>query len=563
MRLFLVYYLIISIKLFKLFNLEPLVGNILIKNVCVSFRIGSNFPKVSIPDAVNRNLPDELKRLLDTSLPKEIDNIRNEIKEKQLLHIAVKRDYLTVLRYLLEYSNIEVVESLDSAKRTALHLAVEENKLSCCEAIVTKFPASMSFPDKFGNTPFHLIAKVGYLSACQKVLERDTSKYLNQTNKKDETPLHIAALENRKDILQLFLQYGADPKRKTNSSFTPLHYACDNGHAECVSVLVNSIKNEEDRKKLVNAQTKSKFTPLILASKNGYTKCCVEMDQADPNMTDNTGKTALHYAAQEGNLEIVHHLLDIGAKLDIADKNDQTALYDAACGPNEEVLDKMLNLSENIDDLTAKKLLRVACKKNNGGSLGVLLEKESVKKLINDAPDGNTLLHISLQKVNYKISKLLLDNGARKDIMDKKTYDYPLHVAAAQEKLNIMCQEDERLLICKLIMQDSHDFVHNANKAGETPLHLAAKSGNCEMIRSLLKKGARLMKKNGRSYTAIHVAAENGQAEALKKLLKVNISKLKEIETMKPHQLHLAASNGHLDCCKIIVQEFRVSGTVK
>lgn len=53
----------------------------------------------------------------------------------------------------------------------------------------------------------------------------------------NQTPLHLAASLNRKDIAQLLIGYGADTSKKNNKNQTPLDIAKYKGHVEMFALL--------------------------------------------------------------------------------------------------------------------------------------------------------------------------------------------------------------------------------------------------------------------------------------------------------------------------------------
>ena len=488
-------------------------------------------------------------------------DIRNEIESNLLLHVAVENTSASILLLLLKClsNNSEIIAKKDHLGKSALHLAVQQKKLGCCTAIIQQCPNSLMIKDKDGNTPMHYIAKIGFLGACQEAVKYGSVKHLSEINTKNEMPIHIASRENHKAILELLLKKEVKPDPKARMNYTPLHYACENGSPECVKLIVDSVSDPTKKSELINAKTKSKSTPLIIAANKGFRSCCLQLEGADLDIKDNTGSTALHYAALKGYLSIVQWLLEQDARVDIANNNHQTALYSSACGPNEDCLRLLLEKVGEVDDTTAQKLLHVATKKNHDGGLRVLLDHPQFASFINHAPDGgNTLLHTSLKKGNFNIAKLLLERGARKDVCNDAG-EYPLHLAAEQMKVKSRIADEDRRQVCKHILTNSHPLVHKVNKHNESPLHLAAKSGNVEMLRSLLKKGSKILGKDKRGYTPIHVAAENGHAETLKRLIKDLASyNKKDLAEIKPHPLHVAAQKGNQNCCEVIISELKV-----
>ena len=54
----------------------------------------------------------------------------------------------------------------------------------------------------------------------------------------DATPMHLAALEGRSDVVGLLAAAGADVNAKDNDNDRPIHNAARRGHADTVAPLV-------------------------------------------------------------------------------------------------------------------------------------------------------------------------------------------------------------------------------------------------------------------------------------------------------------------------------------
>ncbi|MHC4660255.1 MAG: ankyrin repeat domain-containing protein [Planctomycetota bacterium] len=79
------------------------------------------------------------------------------------------------------------------------------------------------------------------------------------------TPLHLATLCNRTDIIEILLKKGVNMDSKTEFSGSPLHYAVERGNLEMVRFLLSSGANINCRKKMGIIGEKDKFamwTPL-------------------------------------------------------------------------------------------------------------------------------------------------------------------------------------------------------------------------------------------------------------------------------------------------------------
>lgn len=123
---------------------------------------------------------------------------------------------------------------------------------------------------------------------------------------------------------------------KNENGHAPLTLACYNGNYDVVVFLVN---------KLDSIDFKSDYgSPLMAAVVKGETKIVsllVESD-ADVNMTDKNGTTALHYAVMFRNYDIIKLLLDVNADFNLKDNRNQSAL-DYALIFNDQTIINLLN----------------------------------------------------------------------------------------------------------------------------------------------------------------------------------------------------------------------------
>ena len=112
----------------------------------------------------------------------------------------------------------------------------------------------------------------------------------------------------------------ADAQKKLNRE---LFAAARSGKADLIE---NLVKEGAD----VNAPTSQGTTPLVVAAKLGRTdavKALLESG-ADPNIGDKFGRMPLHWGL--GQKETVEHLLNKGADVDATGKEGATALHVAA-----------------------------------------------------------------------------------------------------------------------------------------------------------------------------------------------------------------------------------------
>ncbi|SHH43395.1 ankyrin repeat domain-containing protein [Winogradskyella jejuensis] len=124
------------------------------------------------------------------------------------------------------------------------------------------------------------------------------------------------------------------------TGYTPLVLACYYGHENIVEFLVDKVKSLNDKT--------SYGSPLMAATVKGYDNIVdiLLANKVDPNITDEQGVTAAHYAVLFKNYDIVEKLVNANADFTIKNNVDKSAL-DYALSHNDEKLNKLLNLQKS------------------------------------------------------------------------------------------------------------------------------------------------------------------------------------------------------------------------
>ena len=123
---------------------------------------------------------------------------------------------------------------------------------------------------------------------------------VDQRANNGDTALMIAAYKGNREAVQALLAKGANVNR---SGWTALHYAAAAGDNEIVQMLV-------DKRADLNAKSPNNTTPIMMAARGGHiltVKLLLDAG-ADATLKNDAGMTAIDFAEQNGNQDIVDGL---------------------------------------------------------------------------------------------------------------------------------------------------------------------------------------------------------------------------------------------------------------
>lgn len=219
------------------------------------------------------------------------------------------------------------------------------------------------------------------------------------------------------------------------------------------------------------------------------------------NDQDNNGNTLLHLAAQHGYSDLIKWLLDKCAGTISANAQNNfglSPLHMAVIGCHFKITEKLLSVLDaddvNIRDASGEHVLHKAARNDDGSIFELLLGVNGI--VLNASDDsGRNCFHHAAVNGNIKALQKLFSNG----IDNKKIRDND-----GKTCLHLAAQADGPDVISFLLKNDSEIDVNAADINGNTPLHLAAKSGNHNAAKALLASGRVQIKcRNNDGFTAL------------------------------------------------------------
>ncbi len=149
---------------------------------------------------------------------------------------------------------------------------------------------------------------------------------INAAGPDGRTALMTAAAGGRPELVTALLARGAHADARNRRGGTALMYAATAGDADSARLLL-------DHGAQVNAAAQNGWTALMLATARGFDPVVrlLLAHGADPDVPDIYGTTPLIRAAQEQRLTVARRLLEDGhARTDARDESGATALHHAA-----------------------------------------------------------------------------------------------------------------------------------------------------------------------------------------------------------------------------------------
>ncbi|WP_265017172.1 ankyrin repeat domain-containing protein [Wolbachia endosymbiont (group B) of Endotricha flammealis] len=404
------------------------------------------------------------------------------------IHIAAEKNYKDIIEFLLgkEVS----VDDTSNYGWTPLHYTASKGCLEVAKFLIDK-GASVNAQNVYGREPIHIAAEHDNKNIIELLLNKGVS--VNEVDKDGWMSLHWASWNGHLNIIEYLVGKGANVNAKDRNGKTPLDLARDKGYNNVVEYLqqtqlgldrqlltavqggnLNEVKDFVVRGASLDTQDSNNgWTPIIYAaqgSKWDAVKFLIAQGAKFNNEITYQG-TPLHFAAQEGNSNMVQFLLDKGANIEAQDAYNRKPLHIAVDVNRLNVVNLLLDRGANLKatDMYGKTSLDLAIQKGYEDIVEVLKQKQLNldKELLIAAEKGD------LEKVRESIRR-----GANVNIQDRQGWT-PLFWAIQKNNFNII----------ELLLDNSADIKVKDNE-GWTPLHWAVQLGSLNVVKYFVEKGA-------------------------------------------------------------------------
>jgi len=424
-----------------------------------------------------------------------------------LIHLAVDSDSLECVEYCLSLGN-----SVDTRSKTGelpLHRAIWRKHQTIIDYLLSKGANKNERVVSTLDTPFILAAKTGQLTVMKKLKELDAD--LSLTNARGCSALHCAAEGGDLQVLNSCLEWGLEVKNCDIDGKTLLHYAVSSGKVEVVErVLALSPEIDKADNFGTTAISLAVSRKLIPIAKR------LKKINSDSRRNYSDGKTLLHIAAQSGSAELVAWCLEFIPDKMVEDYFGRVPLHYASASENIDSV-KLLCDSDtvNITSRQNESHIGMAISTNNLPIVSYLVE--SGADLITGNSDKTSYLHEAVRCNADTVIEFLVKKGVRPAEQDYRGWT-ALHYAAHDTKLLkafnalLRCYDGLSVTSSKKVPANLFD-INALTTRLETPLMLAAKSGNVEAVKKLKEKNAAVALVDCDGKTALELALEADEDE--------------------------------------------------
>jgi len=412
-----------------------------------------------------------------------------------------------IIQYM--FSNGADSSILTNDGSTALHL-MPCHLESAIESLVAGGTNVNSRRKSDGRTPlFNAVGSQKYTSMFIKL-----GADCNIQDLKGNTPLHVAAQGlgystnvEVNAVIKTLLAAGADPEIKNKDGLAPIHTIRNcKDHKDALLILLAAGAGLESR-------TAAGCTVLLSCLKD---HTCYDRDLktlldigANVHARDFVGKTVLHYCCErDKGLDLLPTLVDAGADPFECDYAGNTLFHQAAgqapsYHEKEQLafLEKLLELGVDPRAINHAGQTPVHIPVGNRATLEFLLGPKCNVDI--NSPDhlGIRVIHLAASIGESQV-KLLIDKGADATIVTLEGQT-PLHIAARSRQCNAV-----GLITDFYLQEGKKDLVDKTDEEGRTALHYAVCSGSFESVAILVNiGGADLNAKDGKGLTPLHMCA--------------------------------------------------------
>jgi len=258
---------------------------------------------------------------------------------------------------------------------------------------------------------------------------------------------------------------------------------------------------------------------------------------ADPNATNQKGNTALHFACQQGHLELVKVLINNSALISVVNSHREVPLVKGAAEGHLSTVLYLLSQKFSHWELVPRdsavhQSVVAACVNGHMDIVQTLIRLRREKTLFFSIKEADSLFGMSpLTAASstgmHHIVTLLLQHLGGEGW--RQCDDSPLSAACKGGHVNIV-----------KMLSEAGFSIHDKDQYGEQPLIVATKNGHMHCVEALIELNANMDDVDSHGYTCLCWAVLKGNFLLVKFFLKSGNAKVNHVDSLGRSVLHLA-----------------------
>ena len=425
-------------------------------------------------------------------------------------------DGFTAVLHAADEGNLDVLKLLQSNGASINHVSTNGTNgiisasmgTGSCETVMWLIEQGIDVNhcDKDGFTAVHRAAQGGHLDLL-KLLQINVAN-IHQVSSNGTNAI-ISALwgTGSCETVMWLIEQGVNVNHCDIDGFTGVHDAAYKGNLDVLKILDSSGANI--------CQVNSNGINSIMSASMGTGSCETVrwlLEQGvDVNHSNKHGFTAVHCAAEKGNLDVLKLLHSNGANIDQVTIGDMNSIMSASQGTGSCETVRWL-VGQGVDVNHSDK-------------------------------DGFTAVHYAAEKDNLDVLKLLHNSGANIHQVNRNGI-----ISLMSASLGTGSCDTVRWLL------EQGVDVNHSNKDGFTAVHYAAEKGNLDVLKLLHSKRANITQVSSEGINAImSVSLSNGDCVTAKWLIDHGLEK-SQCTNNGVTAIHFAARMNHISLLKLLKQ---------
>ena len=377
------------------------------------------------------------------------------------LIIAAERNHTDIVELLLEKGADPMIKDRQGGG-TALLRAADYGRISVIETML-QHQVNLHCRDDDGRTIMHGACAHGRSDIVRFL--RANGLDPNARDKSGLTPLHEACCEGEIEVVKVLLEIGAERSLQDSFNRTPFTCAWQHGHLSIMRILK---PDDDDNKSNSQVLPNAEKLPIWSLAKLGYLnlveKTCRERDIEISGVEPCTGNTALHWAVLARHDDILRFLLDSGKlSTNSISAHGRTPLHLAASQGNLNATQELLKYDPKLDleDRWGARALYLAQSNHQMNVALALIEAGA--KIDTDKIDSQGMFFAAIELNNVPAADALINRG-RADVLCRNHEGMtPLQLAKANDNGEMI-----------QLLRSSKSFYHAVEESEERKRSLAS-----------------------------------------------------------------------------------------